>query len=116
MKGISVIRMIALSAGLVLAGAAHAQFKLTSADVKAHGTVPDEQVFNSFGCTGKNVSPELKWSGAPANTKSFAVLVHDPDAPTGGAGWWHWSLVNIPVSTTELPKGVGATGGPACPA
>jgi len=45
--------------------------------------------------------------GAPADTKSFALLVHDPDAPTGGAGWWHWLIVNIPASATQLGKDAG---------
>ena len=66
-----------------------------------------EQVFNSFGCTGKNISPALAWSGAPEGTKSFALLCHDPDAPTGGAGWWHWLVLNIPASATSLEKDAG---------
>jgi Raf kinase inhibitor-like YbhB/YbcL family protein len=84
-----------------------APFILESAEIAPNGTIANEQVFNGFGCTGGNVSPSLKWSGAPAGTKSFALLVHDPDAPTGGAGWWHWVVVNIPAKTTALPKGVG---------
>jgi Raf kinase inhibitor-like YbhB/YbcL family protein len=104
-------------AGLALAAAAQAQqFKLASGDIKPNGTIADEQVFNGFGCTGKNVSPALKWSGAPKGTKSFALLVHDPDAPTGGAGWWHWVVINIPASATELPKGAGTADGAAMPA
>jgi len=63
-----------------------------------------EQVFNNFGCTGGNVSPALQWSGAPANTKSFALTVYDPDAPTG-SGFWHWVVFNIPAGTTSLAKG-----------
>ena len=97
------------------AGAAEAQFKLTSPDIAAGGTIHDEQVFNSFGCTGKNISPALRWSGAPKDTKGFALLVHDPDAPTGGAGWWHWLVYNIPAGTTELPKGAGKADGSALP-
>ena len=91
---------IGLMAAVVLAcaGPAFAQgFKLESADVKPNAAIAEEQVFNGFGCTGKNVSPALKWSGAPKGTKSFALLVHDPDAPTGGAGWWHWVVINIPA-------------------
>src|SRR5206468_3360382 len=83
--------------------------------IKPGGAIPDEQVFNGFGCSGKNVSPALKWSGAPKDTKGFAPLVHDPDAPTGGAGWWHWVLINIPAATTELPKGAGKNDGSAVP-
>jgi len=69
-------------------GAARAQFKLMSPDIRANGPIAMEQVFNGFGCSGENVSPALRWSGTLEATKSFALLVHDPDAPTGGAGWW----------------------------
>jgi Raf kinase inhibitor-like YbhB/YbcL family protein len=98
------------------AGTAEAQFRLTSHDFQPGGTIHDEQVFNESGCTGQNVSPELRWSGAPAGTKSFALLLHDPDAPTGGAGWWHWIVYNIPAGTTELRKGAGKSDGTALPA
>ncbi len=84
-----------------------ARFRLSSPDFKANGPISMEQVFGGFGCTGKNVSPELKWSGAPAGTKSFALLVHDPDAPTGGAGWWHWLMINIPATASGLAKDAG---------
>jgi Raf kinase inhibitor-like YbhB/YbcL family protein len=95
-----------------LAGAAHA-LTLTSPDIKAGGKIADEQVFNGWDCTGKNISPELQWSGAPKGTKSFAVSVFDPDAPTG-SGFWHWSVANLPADATGLPKGAGAgTGLPA---
>ena len=106
----------AFVATLSTAGAAQAQFKLTSPDIKPGGAIPDEQVVNGFGCSWKNISPALKWSGAPKETKGFALLVHDPDAPTGGAGWWHWALINIPAATTELPKGAGKSDGSALPA
>ena len=104
------------AAGLALAGSAHAEkFSLSSADIKPNATIADEQVFEGFGCTGKNVSPALKWSGAPAGTKSFALQVHDPDAPTGGAGWWHWVVTNIPADATELAKGAGKKDGAGLP-
>jgi Raf kinase inhibitor-like YbhB/YbcL family protein len=86
--------------------AAAAGFTLTSPQIKAGGTIANAQVFNGFGCKGDNVSPALTWSGAPAATKSFAVTVYDPDAPTG-SGWWHWVVFNIPASTTHLAKGAG---------
>ena len=105
-----------LAAGLALAGGAHAEpFKLSSADIKANAAIADEQVFEGFGCSGKNISPALKWSGAPQGTKRFALLVHDPDAPTGGAGWWHWVVTNIPADAGELPKGAGKSDGSALP-
>jgi Raf kinase inhibitor-like YbhB/YbcL family protein len=81
-------------------------FTLTSPDVEEGGTIAKEQVFNAFGCTGENVSPALSWTGAPSDTKSFAVTLYDPDAPTG-SGWWHWVIFNIPESVAELPKGAG---------
>ncbi|MDQ6611372.1 MAG: YbhB/YbcL family Raf kinase inhibitor-like protein [Gemmatimonadota bacterium] len=81
-------------------------FTLTSTDVKTGATIPNHQVFNGMGCTGDNVSPQLAWKGAPAGTKSFAVTVYDPDAPTG-SGWWHWMVYNLPASTTSLPAGAG---------
>lgn len=107
---------LCLTASLALAGNAFAEsFTITSDDIKSGATIADEQVFNGFGCAGKNISPALKWSGAPKGTKSFALLVHDPDAPTGGAGWWHWVVANIPANTTELPKGAGKPDGAGLP-
>jgi Raf kinase inhibitor-like YbhB/YbcL family protein len=96
---------VALS--LLVGGAASAaSLKLSSPDLTAGGTVKDEQVLNTFGCTGQNISPALSWSGAPSGTKSFALTVYDPDAPTG-SGWWHWVVFNIPANVTSLPKGAG---------
>lgn len=86
------------------------KFTLTSTDISAGGTIADRQVFNGFGCNGGNVSPALSWSNPPAGTKSFALLMHDPDAPTG-SGWWHWVVYNIPASLSSLPAGAGAGAG-----
>jgi len=89
------------------AGAASAQsMTLTSPDIKEGATIANEQVFKGFGCKGDNISPALNWSGAPKGTKSYAVSIYDPDAPTG-SGWWHWVVFNIPASTTSLPKNAG---------
>ena len=82
-------------------------FKLSSPEIKANRTIPQRFEFNGFGCSGENKSPALKWSGAPKGTKSFAVTVYDPDAPTG-SGWWHWMVVNIPADVNELAAGAGA--------
>ena len=111
-----VARAVALAAlATALGGAGAADFKLTSPSIKPGSTLSDAQVFNGFGCTGKNVSPALKWSGAPAGTKSYALTVYDPDAPTG-SGWWHWVVYNIPASATELPEGAGTADGKGLPA
>ena len=110
-------KVLAVALGISLAGAAYAQkFSLSSSDIKNNKPIAAEQVFNGFGCTGGNVSPALKWSGAPKGTKSFALLVHDPDAPTGGAGWWHWVVINIPATAAGLNKGAGKADGSALPA
>ena len=54
-----------------------------------------------FSCEGEDASPVLKWEGAPAGTKSFALIADDPDAP--GGTWVHWVAYSIPATTTELP-------------
>lgn len=111
------MRHLALALGLTAACAAHAgSFTLESADFKPRGTIKKEQVFNGFGCTGDNVSPALSWKNPPAGTKSFAILVHDPDAPTGGGGFWHWVVANLPATTTSLPAGAGKGDGSGLPA
>jgi len=79
-------------------------FTLSSSDLE--GQLTSKQVFNGFGCTGENISPELSWKDAPKGTKSFAVTVYDPDAPTG-SGWWHWLVFDIPKDKFTLPRGFG---------
>jgi hypothetical protein len=97
----------ALFAAFLGAQSAAAQtMTLTSPDVAPGARIADEHVFNALGCTGGNISPALSWSGAPKDTKSFALSVYDPDAPTG-SGFWHWVVFNIPADTTSLPKGAG---------
>lgn len=81
-------------------------FTLTSPQLKEGGRISEEQVFNGFGCQGGNISPALQWEDTPANTKSFAVTVYDPDAETG-SGWWHWVIFNIPANVTHVAKDAG---------
>ena len=81
-------------------------FTVISPQIKDGGHIANEQVFNSFGCQGDNISPAIQWSGAPAGTKSFAVTVYDRDAPTG-SGWWHWVVFNIPANVNSLAKNAG---------
>ncbi len=96
--------VIALS--LAFAPVAHAQMKVTSTDIKNGASGSKAMEANVFGCDGKNQSPQLTWTGAPKDTKSFAINLYDPDAPTG-SGFWHWVVFNIPVSTTSLPTNAG---------
>lgn len=100
MKRLSGFALIALFAGSAAA------FDLSSpdAEVKNNRPMPKAQEYRGFGCNGDNLSPELVWKDAPADTKSFAVTVFDPDAPTG-SGWWHWVVYDIPATATGLPAG-----------
>ena len=91
-----------------------AGFQLNSPDIKAGSLIDKKFEFNGFGCSGENKSPALQWSGAPAGTKSFAVTVYDPDAPTG-SGWWHWSVINVPADVATLQPDAGAAGGANLP-
>ncbi|MET3439089.1 YbhB/YbcL family Raf kinase inhibitor-like protein [Sphingomonas sp. 1185] len=80
-------------------------FRLASPSIAEGAMLAPAQVFTGFGCSGGNQSPALAWSNAPSGTKSFAVTVYDPDAPTG-SGWWHWTVVNLPASVQRLPANV----------
>lgn len=85
--------------------------KIVSNGFKDGDYLPQENYLSAdygFGCGGGNSSPHLKWSDAPAGTKSFTVTCFDPDAPTG-SGFWHWVVANIPPSVTELALGAGST-------
>ncbi|AWW35728.1 YbhB/YbcL family Raf kinase inhibitor-like protein [Streptomyces cadmiisoli] len=84
-------------------------FSLTSESFANGEPLAREQVSGILGAGGSDVSPQLSWSGFPAETRSFTVAMFDPDVPTA-SGFWHWAVANLPVSTTDLPEGAGGGG------
>ena len=89
---------------LVMPSAFAAEFTLSSDSIAEGQKLDIAQVFQGFGCEGKNIAPNLVWTDAPEGTESFAITVYDPDAPTG-SGWWHWFAFNIPANITSLAAG-----------
>jgi len=90
-------------------------FELTSPDVKPEQPLPEKFTFIGLGCQGQNISPALSWTNPPEGTKSFALMVHDPDAATGGAGIWHWVVINIPATAHSIEQGAGTSDGAKLP-
>jgi Raf kinase inhibitor-like YbhB/YbcL family protein len=91
-------------------------FELTSSTVSDGQPLPLEQFSKLLGVPGgEDMSPQLSWSGFPAETQSFVVSMYDPQAPTG-SGFWHWVAADIPADTTSLPAGAGAADGAQLPA
>ncbi|MSQ47221.1 MAG: YbhB/YbcL family Raf kinase inhibitor-like protein [Deltaproteobacteria bacterium] len=108
MKHILTITTLVVASVLVTTVVSAADFTLRSKALKPGAAIGTEHYSNNAGCSGGNVMPDLEWSNAPKDTKSFAVTLFDKDAPTG-SGFWHWVAYDIPADTTGLPG--GATGG-----
>lgn len=90
-------------------------FTITITTVQDGQALPPAQLSGLFGVPGgHDASPQLAWSGAPSETKSYAVTVYDPDAPTM-SGFWHWAVANIPATVTSLPEGAGDDTGSGLP-
>jgi Raf kinase inhibitor-like YbhB/YbcL family protein len=97
------VALVALLAATTAAATAAATMSLHSGDFAANGVIPQRAM--ALDCGGANRSPQLSWSGAPSATKSFALVVRDPDAPIAG-GFYHWIVYNLPATTHGLPAGV----------
>jgi Raf kinase inhibitor-like YbhB/YbcL family protein len=81
-----------------------ASLTLSSQDIAQGEFMPKIHEFKGYSCSGDDLSPHLKWSGAPEGTKSFAITAYDPDTASG-SGWWHWQVINIPLTVLEIPRG-----------
>ncbi|MGI4982926.1 MAG: YbhB/YbcL family Raf kinase inhibitor-like protein [Janthinobacterium lividum] len=92
------------------------EFRIISDDFAAGGYFSHDQELDNpaFGANGKNRSPALRWEGVPNDAKSLAISVYDPDAPTG-SGFWHWVVVNLPITTRMLPADAGRAAGDLLP-
>ncbi len=110
----AIVCLLWILAGSQSIAAAPAGFTVDVAGLKPNTTLSEAQVYNGFGCQGQNISPAMQWSGAPSGTRSFAVTLFDPDAPTG-SGWWHWLVYDIPASVSSLPAHAGDPDGHLLP-
>ncbi|WP_020663870.1 YbhB/YbcL family Raf kinase inhibitor-like protein [Amycolatopsis benzoatilytica] len=89
-------------------------FTLRSTDIADGETLAQPHLSGIFGAGGEDRSPQLSWEGFPEGTRSFAVTMYDPDAPTA-SGFWHWAVFNIPASVTSLASGAGDAEGSGLP-
>ncbi len=99
-------KLIFISLCLFLSCSLNSQNTFTLSSKTLGGNATKTEEFNGFGCTGDNVSPQLSWANAPEGTKSFAITMHDPDAPTG-SGWWHWVVFDIPGEVKNVAANAG---------
>ncbi|MGB6604230.1 MAG: YbhB/YbcL family Raf kinase inhibitor-like protein [Steroidobacteraceae bacterium] len=107
---------LALGAGAATPGPRGADvMTLSSPDFQSRGPIPARYTLNLFGCHGSNRSPALRWSGAPAGTKSFVLTLFDLDERGTPSGWWHWVVYDIPPTMTALAPDAGAAGGGGLP-
>ena len=87
------------------------KFTLSSSSFDHQGTIPRKHT-----CEGGDVAPALAWAGVPANTKTLALIVDDPDAPDPRAPrttWVHWVLYNLPPNAGGLPEGAASAALPS---
>ena len=96
---------LVLFVGMAGAHAATAM-ELKSSSIPADTLIAPRYVYDQ--CDGDNVSPGFTWSGAPSDTKSFALTMHDPDAPAAG-GWWHWIVLDIPADVRHIDEGASGS-------
>lgn len=114
MKKIIFTTALVVSALVSLNVNAAEKFSISSTSFEEGKIISSKFVFKGFGCEGENLSPQISWKNAPEGTKSFAVTIYDPDAPTG-SGWWHWGVFNIPATANELAEGASKTSGAKMP-
>lgn len=105
--GVQVTLALFFATSAALVQLASTAFSLTSGAFANNRTIPQVYSYMGNGCTGHNLSPPLSWTSGPANTKSYALTVFDPDARPG-VGWWHWVVFDIPANVMKLPAGSGA--------
>lgn len=83
---------------LLFSNNSFAVLKFKSSDIKKGKQIGEAYVYNGFGCSGENKAPKFEITAIPEGTKSLAMTMYDPDAPTG-SGWWHWIVYNIDPKT-----------------